>query len=367
MQVKFPDGSIQPTLVPLASLVNHNPLAPHIVHFSTVNPETACLELKCFRPVSQQEQVFLSYGPLPNSQLALFYGFAVPGNPFEQQAVKVQPEKVVQLLLGKQLQQKADLQGSQQEQQQQEQETQPRGQLLPDKLQLLQELQLPLDFQLTVQQPLPPGLLYSLRLLCADHAELLQLQEKLKKVQQKKKKQADGTQGDAHTAAASAVAGAATSRGGSRGGSSSGGSSSKKGKSKGSKSSSNAAGAGRNASSSSTTVLEDTQRRWAAASLQAAVLSSSPISSSNEAAAQAVLRELVAAARAPYDASLAKLHKRLQLEAVLQQQQAQPQAKQTAAGGGGGFGAVLEVYLRDVLGLFDACLAAAAAAVGGCE
>jgi hypothetical protein len=39
--------------------------------------------LVAFRPCKKGEQVLLSYGPLPNAKLLLFYGFAMDANPFD--------------------------------------------------------------------------------------------------------------------------------------------------------------------------------------------------------------------------------------------------------------------------------------------
>jgi hypothetical protein len=309
VQVKFPDSTIKPALVPLASLINHS-AAPHIVHFSTVNPKTQSLELKSFRPVQQHEQVFLSYGPLPNSQLLLFYGFALPGNPFEQQELQVHPEHVLNLLQ----------QHRQQAVQQEEQEG--HEQMSAAKLKLLQGLQLPENVTLSVQQPLPHGLLHALRLMCANRAEVLQLQQAVQQVN------------------ASASTAQAAGSGSTRQQSSSRNSSGKKATHAGSSDSSTAAFA------------EATEQRWAAVAQQTAVLGS-PLSSRNEAAALAVLQGLLLAAREPYDACLAKLQKRQQLQAMLQGRGQQVQPAEAA------FVGVLEVYLRGVLGLFDACTAAA--------
>ena len=43
--------------------------------------------LVAFRPCPAGRQVFLSYGPLPNAKLLLFYGFAMEGNPFDTVAL----------------------------------------------------------------------------------------------------------------------------------------------------------------------------------------------------------------------------------------------------------------------------------------
>ena len=47
-----------------------------------------------FRPSSKDQQCFLSYGPLPNLKLLLFYGVAIPNNPHDAVPLQLQ----VQLL-----------------------------------------------------------------------------------------------------------------------------------------------------------------------------------------------------------------------------------------------------------------------------
>lgn len=98
--MSFPDGCNRACLVPLAGLLNHSPW-PHVVRFSALDvPNGAAaagqqgqsaaasakggaLRLISFRPMAAGQQAFLSYGPLSNAKLLLFYGFAVPGNPFD--------------------------------------------------------------------------------------------------------------------------------------------------------------------------------------------------------------------------------------------------------------------------------------------
>jgi hypothetical protein len=144
--------------------------------------------------VQQHQQVFLSYGPLPNSQLLLFYGFALPGNPFEQQQLTIEPGQVPNLL-------------RQQKQQQQRQDSEGLQVL---KLLLLQELQLPERFTLTVQQPLPHGLMDSLRLLYADSTEVHAVQ--LAAQQYRQQQAAAGLGGTTVKAAAAATSNSAGGR-----------------------------------------------------------------------------------------------------------------------------------------------------------
>ena len=80
--MKCTDGVQRECLVPLASLMNHSASA-HIKQYGAISAATACLELRLSRPCAAGEQLFLSYGALPNLALLLFYGFALPDNPHE--------------------------------------------------------------------------------------------------------------------------------------------------------------------------------------------------------------------------------------------------------------------------------------------
>jgi hypothetical protein len=275
--------------------------------------------------VQQHQQVFLSYGPVPNSQLLLFYGFALPGNPFEQQQLQVQPEQVMTYLQQQLQQQQQQAPSSGQDpKQQQEQEEWSSSELVTEKVKLLQELHLASSFTLTVQQALPPGLLHSLRLLCCIAKELQQLQQALKQYRQQASGSTSPTPGG--TAAGKGTA-------------------PRKHKSKAPGSKSGVEGSGGISA-------ECIQQRWAAEVEQAAVLGA-PVSAGNEAAVQTVLRQLLCAAKQPYEACLVKLRKRQQLQAMLAVKGKQVEADEAA------FAAVLEVYLQSVLGVFDACGTAA--------
>lgn len=81
-QVKWPDGSCKECLVPYASLLNHS-VRPHIVHYGQLDATARQLCFPLFRPVSKRHQCFLSYGPLSNLKLMLFYGMAIPDNPYD--------------------------------------------------------------------------------------------------------------------------------------------------------------------------------------------------------------------------------------------------------------------------------------------
>ncbi len=82
VQVKWPDGTCKECLVPYASLLNHS-VRPHIVQYGQLDVTTRQLCFPLFRPVSKGHQCFLSYGPLSNLKLMLFYGMAIPDNPYD--------------------------------------------------------------------------------------------------------------------------------------------------------------------------------------------------------------------------------------------------------------------------------------------
>lgn len=101
LQVSYPDGANRTCLVPYAGLLNHSPW-PHVVRFSRLDPETQCLQLTSFRSCCRGEQCYLSYGPLSNDHLLLFYGFAVPDNPFDSfsPSFDTPPSKAARKVLG---------------------------------------------------------------------------------------------------------------------------------------------------------------------------------------------------------------------------------------------------------------------------
>ena len=69
-------------MVPFACHVNHSP-RPHCVRYGRLNPRTQTLDYPAFRPCSKGQQVYISYGPVPNLKLMCYYGFAVPCNPHD--------------------------------------------------------------------------------------------------------------------------------------------------------------------------------------------------------------------------------------------------------------------------------------------
>ncbi len=80
--MKGPEESISPHLAPVATLLNHA-VWPHIVHYSQLDESDGCLKLRLFRAAVKGEECCLSYGPLPNYKLLLFYGFTLPDNPYD--------------------------------------------------------------------------------------------------------------------------------------------------------------------------------------------------------------------------------------------------------------------------------------------
>lgn len=83
MKVSFPDGKLKTCLVPVAGLLNHS-LYPHVMHYSTIDTKTESLKLYVSCPCKSGQQCYLSYGPLPSSNLITFYGFLLKGdNPYD--------------------------------------------------------------------------------------------------------------------------------------------------------------------------------------------------------------------------------------------------------------------------------------------
>jgi hypothetical protein len=331
-QVKFPDSTIQPALAPFVSLINHSPW-PHIVHFSTVHPRTRTLDLSTFRPLQQGQQAYLSYGPLPNAQLLLFYGFAAESNPFEEAALIVQWP-------------------SQQQQQDDKQKESAMALLQQLGLWPQQQLQQQQPFVLTQQQPLPAGLLPCLRVMCATAGELEAVQQSLKDYHQQQQQQATGL---AAGSSSSSSAGVRVTKPGR---------SSKAAKQSNSTPKQNKGSSSSSSNESGPSSAAELQAAWAAAATWQAVLGK-PLSNTNEAAAQRQLQELLAASKQPYEACLGKISKRRQLQALLQQQQGEDSptvgSSSSSSADEGGFLQGLETLCKGMLRLFDTCGAAAAA------
>ncbi|GMH42506.1 hypothetical protein BSKO_10425 [Bryopsis sp. KO-2023] len=82
MEVEFLDGEIRSCLVPYATLMNHS-IYPHVVQYGKIDLATKSLRLRNFRRCKRAEECFLSYGPLPNIKLLVYYGFAIRSNPYD--------------------------------------------------------------------------------------------------------------------------------------------------------------------------------------------------------------------------------------------------------------------------------------------
>ncbi|KAK9845837.1 hypothetical protein WJX81_003855 [Elliptochloris bilobata] len=103
LEVDVPGEGVTPCVVPLATLLNHCATAPHVVRYGTLSPASrqeaaSCitrdvLELKALRPCAAGDQVFLSYGPLPNLRALLFYGFALEHNPHDTLALTFEVDR----------------------------------------------------------------------------------------------------------------------------------------------------------------------------------------------------------------------------------------------------------------------------------
>lgn len=110
---KAPRAEPVPALVPLTSLANHGAW-PHAVAYSdctgggggegdgegggggdggaaaAAEEAAGWQRVRVFRPLKRGEELLISYGPLSNDELLLFYGFALERNPFDARAVRKQ-------------------------------------------------------------------------------------------------------------------------------------------------------------------------------------------------------------------------------------------------------------------------------------
>lgn len=82
-EIEFPPNLKSKTvMVPFACLVNHSPW-PHVVRYGKMDMDSKMLRYPAFRPCEKGEQIFISYGPVPNMKLIAYYGFAIEGNPHD--------------------------------------------------------------------------------------------------------------------------------------------------------------------------------------------------------------------------------------------------------------------------------------------
>lgn len=77
-------------MVPFACHVNHSPW-PHVVRYGKLQSKTQTLDFPAFRPCKRNQQVFISYGPVPNLKLISYYGFCIPDNPHDVVPITIQP------------------------------------------------------------------------------------------------------------------------------------------------------------------------------------------------------------------------------------------------------------------------------------
>lgn len=82
MQVRWRDGTTRSCLVPVVGLLNHTGCA-HVHRYSRLGASSGALRLQTLRACVPGEQLTLSYGPLSNAKLLLFYGFMLDDNPYD--------------------------------------------------------------------------------------------------------------------------------------------------------------------------------------------------------------------------------------------------------------------------------------------
>lgn len=89
-EIEFPPSTKSKTvMVPFGCLLNHSPW-PHCVRYGRIDA-TGSLRFPAFRPCKQGNQVFISYGPVPNVKLITYYGFAVNDNPHDIVPLTLEP------------------------------------------------------------------------------------------------------------------------------------------------------------------------------------------------------------------------------------------------------------------------------------
>ena len=65
---------------PVFDMFNHSPQCTTMHGF---HDSTDCLHVYSTQTWAQGEELFIHYGPLSNTKLAMFYGFAIPNNEFD--------------------------------------------------------------------------------------------------------------------------------------------------------------------------------------------------------------------------------------------------------------------------------------------
>lgn len=89
-EIEFPPSTKSKTvMVPFGCLLNHSPW-PHCVRYGRMD-ESGNLRFPAFRPCERGNQVFISYGPVPNVKLITYYGFAVNDNPHDIVPLTLEP------------------------------------------------------------------------------------------------------------------------------------------------------------------------------------------------------------------------------------------------------------------------------------
>lgn len=79
-QVETQPGKLQQSLVPMACLLNHECMAPHIRQYGRINGQLHAMLFPASTACQRGDQICMSYGQLPNWRLLLFYGFALASN-----------------------------------------------------------------------------------------------------------------------------------------------------------------------------------------------------------------------------------------------------------------------------------------------
>lgn len=94
MDFGLPGGTSLRLMVPFADMFNHS---SDVAQCHAYDPATGDLSILAARDYSVGEQVFIYYGPVPNSRLLRLYGFVLPDNPHDSYELVLQTNHMAPL------------------------------------------------------------------------------------------------------------------------------------------------------------------------------------------------------------------------------------------------------------------------------
>ncbi|OAA71767.1 Rubisco LS methyltransferase, substrate-binding domain protein [Akanthomyces lecanii RCEF 1005] len=94
MDFALPGGTSLRLLAPFADMLNHS---SNVKQCHAYDPATGDLSILASRDYSVGDQVFIYYGPVPNSRLLRLYGFVLPDNPHDSYDLVLQTSPMAPL------------------------------------------------------------------------------------------------------------------------------------------------------------------------------------------------------------------------------------------------------------------------------